>query len=504
MNILEKLYSYAQNQGQNLAIRSGDSCLTYQELDVYSGRLANFIQRSCGADKSPVVVYGHKQIEMILCFLAAVKSGRPYCPLDISMPDSRINDIIDAASPSMIFDLEQERDGAISLKQLRDILENNKETVDPACQVKGDETFYIIFTSGSTGTPKGVQITANNLNHYLEWSVDLGTRGADKQGKSFLNQAPFSFDLSVMDLYTCLASGGTLYLLDKETQMDFKKLLPALARSGAAVWVSTPSFADMCMADKKFSADLMPDLETFLFCGETLTNDTALKLMERFPKAVIMNTYGPTESTVAVTEVQVTKQLAAKNRPLPVGKAKPGTFLEIHREDGSLAQTGESGEIIIAGDTVSAGYFGSPDLTRKAFFTSMKGGQPHRAYRTGDKGHLDEAGMLYYEGRIDLQVKLNGYRIEIEDIEKNMVRLEEIVHAVVVPNMKDGKVKSLTAFVTGGDKPDSGLRYSKAIKDRLKAFLPAYMIPKKIVHMESLPMNHNGKVDRKKLGGMAR
>lgn len=504
MNILEKLYFYAKNQGQNLAIRSGDSCLTYEELDLYSSRLANFIQQACGADKSPVVVYGHKQIEMILCFLAAVKSGRPYCPLDISMPDSRINDIIDAASPSMIFDLEQERDGAISLKQLRDILENNKETVDSACQVKGEETFYIIFTSGSTGTPKGVQITADNLNHYLEWSVDLGTSRADKRGKSFLNQAPFSFDLSVMDLYTCLASGGTLCLLDKETQMDFKNLIPALRESCAAVWVSTPSFADMCMADKTFNADLMPDLETFLFCGETLTNDTALKLMGRFPKAVIMNTYGPTESTVAVTEIQVTKQLAQSSQPLPVGKAKPGTFLEIHREDGSLAQTGESGEIIIVGDTVSAGYFSRPDLTRNAFFTSMKGGCCHRAYRTGDKGYLDKAGQLHYEGRMDLQVKLNGYRIEIEDIEKNMVRLEEIAHAVVVPNMKEGKVKSLTAYVTGGDRPDSSLRYSKAIKDRLKAFLPAYMIPKKIVYMESLPMNHNGKVDRKKLGGLTR
>lgn len=504
MNILEKLCFYAQNQGQNLAIRSGDSCLTYEELDAYSSRLANFIQKSCGDDRSPVIVHGHKQVEMILCFLAAVKSGRPYCPLDISMPNSRVSDIINAVSPSMIFALEQEREGAISIKQLSGIIESTKEPVDPACQVKGDDVFYMIFTSGSTGTPKGVQITASNLNHYLEWSVGLGNSREDKQGKAFLNQAPFSFDLSVMDLYTCLASGGTLYLLDKETQLDFKKLIPALGASGASVWVSTPSFADMCLADKKFSADLMPDLETFLFCGETLTNDTALKLMERFPKAVIMNTYGPTESTVAVTEVQVTKQLAQSSRPLPVGKAKPGTFIEIHREDGTLARAGESGEIIIAGDTVSAGYFGRPDLTRKAFFTSMKRGQPHRAYRTGDKGYLDEAGLLHYEGRMDLQVKVNGYRIEIEDIEKNMVRLEEIVHAVVVPNMKDGKVKSLTAFVTGGDKPDSGLRYSKAIKDQLKAFLPAYMIPKKIVHMESLPMNHNGKVDRKKLGGMIR
>lgn len=504
MNILQHLYFYAQNQGHQLAIRSGDSCLTYGELDSYSSRLANFIQQSCGDNRAPVIVYGHKQVEMILCFLASVKSGRPYCPLDVSMPDARVNDIIDAVRPSMIFDLEQERDGAVCRQQLEDIIENAKEPVNPRYQVKGDDVFYIIFTSGSTGSPKGVQITADNLNCYLKWSVDLGSSRDSKQGKVFLNQAPFSFDLSVMDLYTCLACGGTLYLLDKATQMDFKKLIPALEASHAAVWVSTPSFANMCMADKKFRASLMPNLETFLFCGETLTNDTAQKLMERFPEAAVINTYGPTESTVAVTETLVTEELASQKQPLPVGKAKPGTFLEIHREDGSLARIGESGEIIIIGDTVSAGYFGRPDLTRKAFFTSMKRGRSYRAYRTGDKGYLDGEGFLYYEGRMDLQVKLNGYRIEIEDIEKNLVRLEEIAHAVVVPNMKDGKVKSLTAFVTGSSQPGNGSKFSKAIKDRLKTLLPAYMIPKKIIRMESLPMNHNGKVDRKKLGGMAR
>ncbi|MCQ4637339.1 D-alanine--poly(phosphoribitol) ligase subunit DltA [Anaerovorax odorimutans] len=506
MNILNRLHSYARNHGQDIAIRSGDSFFTYAQLDDLSGRLANYIEERCGGNKAPVVVYGHKGIYMILCFLASVKSGRAYCPLDISIPDTRVEDTISAARPSVIFALEEmtaDVKGAISLEETKEIIEKTKEPIDESHYVSGDDVFYIIFTSGSTGTPKGVQITADNLNHYLEWSVGLGTRPEDKLGKVFLNQAPFSFDLSVMDVYTCLASRGTLYLLDKEVQLDFKRLIPALQESGAAVWVSTPSFADMCMADKSFSAELMPKLETFLFCGETLTNTTALKLMERFPDAVIMNTYGPTESTVAVTEIQVTKELAETVQPLPVGVPKPGTFFEIHQEDGSLAPAGESGEIIIVGDTVSAGYFGREDLTRKAFFDCMKDGRNHRAYRTGDKGYLDDEGNLHYQGRIDLQIKLNGYRIEIEDIEKNIVRLEEISHAVVVPNIKEGKVKSLTAFVTGCTKPESGFKFSKEMKERLRAFLPAYMIPKKIVHMENLPMNNNGKVDRKQLGGLA-
>lgn len=506
MNILKQLDFYTQNQGDTIAIRSGNRSFSYRQLDDYSSRLANYIQRTCGENKDPVIVYGHKSIYMILCFLAAVKSGRAYCPLDISIPDSRISAIADMVNPSVSFALEPtEADlkSPLSLEQTIQIIEQTKEPLSPEYRVSGEDIFYIIFTSGSSGQPKGVQITSDNLNHYLEWSVDLGTTREDKRGKVFLNQAPFSFDLSVMDLYTCLASGGTLYMLDKATQTDFRALLPSLSQSHAAVWVSTPSFADMCMADREFNAGLMPELEVFLFCGETLTNATALKLMDRFPKAIIMNTYGPTESTVAVTEIPITRELARMIQPLPVGKVKPGTILEIHKKDGTLAKPGESGEIIIAGNTVSAGYFGKPELTRKAFFTRMKGKKNCRAYRTGDKGYLDKHGTLFYQGRMDLQVKLNGYRIEIEDIEKNITRLDEVSHAVVVPNMKDGKVRSLTAFVTGSAAPENGFQFSKDMKEQLKEFLPAYMIPKKIVHLESLPMNHNGKVDRKQLGGLA-
>lgn len=506
MNILKQLSFYAQNHGQDIAVRFKDSFFTYKQLDEYSGRLANYIQKTCGDNKAPVVVYGHKEIEMVLCFLAAVKSGRAYCPLDVSIPDTRVEDIVKTAEPSMIFALRKNGADLPAAADLDDVylaIEANKDPIGESFWVKEEDVFYIIFTSGSTGTPKGVQITANNLNHYLEWSIGLGTPIREKIGKTFLNQAPFSFDLSVMDLYTSLAAGGTLYLLDKDTQMDFRMLMPALAESQAAVWVSTPSFADMCLADRGFCQKMMKELNLFLFCGERLTNDTALKLAERFPKAVIMNTYGPTESTVAVTEVKVTEELANRLKPLPCGSAKPGTFLEIRREDGSRAKPCESGEIVIAGNTVSAGYFKRPDLTKKSFFTIKRGDKEYRAYRTGDKGYLDDSGNLFYEGRIDLQIKLNGYRIELEDIEENLTRLETISHAVVVPSVKHGKVRSLTAFVMGGEKPEDSHLFSKETKEQLKEYLPSYMIPKKIVYMDSLPMNNNGKVDRKQLGGLA-
>lgn len=248
-------------------------------------------------------------------------------------------------------------------------------------------------------------------------------------------------------------------------------------------------------------------LKLFLFCGEVLTTATVEKLKERFSEAVIINTYGPTESTVAVTDVTITEKLLqetiARGKSLPVGHEKPGTYIEIWDKAGKVLPEGEQGEIVIIGDTVSCGYYMRADLTKKAFFHCIRDGKAYRGYKTGDAGYL-KGGQLYYNGRIDLQVKLHGYRIEIEDIENNMVRLPQIDHAVVVPNLEEGKVKSLTAFVTGAQMAGKkASEISRQVKNGLKEFLPVYMIPKKIKYIETMPMNNHGKADRKYLGGLA-
>ena len=327
----------------------------------------------------------------------------------------------------------------------------------------------------------------------------------DKEGKNFVNQAPFSFDLSVMDLYTSLACGGTLHTMTKKMQEDYNAMFEHFKQSDINVWVSTPSFADMCLSDRKFSGELIPNLEVFLFCGEVLTTATVSKLHQRFPKAKVINTYGPTESTVAVTDIEITPELLeniiSQGKSLPVGHEKKGTIIEIHGEQGEILEEGQQGEIIIIGDTVSTGYYKRDDLTKKAFFQCERNGIKYRAYHTGDAGYLKE-GQLFYNGRIDLQVKLHGYRIEVEDIENNMLRLPQISHAVVLPNMKDGKVKSLTAFVTGDKGEKSDLEFSRQIKTELKEIIPAYMVPKKIKYVDNIPMNSNGKADRKYLGGL--
>ncbi len=509
MNILEEIKYWAENCGDRIAIKSDEECLTYRELNEYSDKLASWIHRSYGENRNPVIVYGHKNPYMIVCFLACVKSGRAYCPQDISIPDSRVQDTIECVNPEIVFQVEGNLEvsdyNVVGTEKIKQIIKNEKENIDTKWRVKPEDVYYIIFTSGSTGKPKGVQITFDCLNHYLDWAVTLGGSREQKAGKNFSNQAPFSFDLSVMDLYISLACGGTLHTMTKQMQGDYGAMFEHFKKADINVWVSTPSFADMCLSDRKFSKEFLPDLEIFLFCGEVLTTATVKKLHERFPDTKVINTYGPTESTVAVSDVEITPQLLEsimqQGKSLPVGHQKKGTWIEIHDEKNEVVVDGEQGEIIIIGDTVSTGYYKRKDLTEKAFFTCEREGRTYRAYHTGDAGYLKD-GQLYYNGRIDLQVKLHGYRIEIEDIENNMLKLTQISHAVVVPNMKEGKVRSLTAFVTGDICNRTALEFSREIKTELKKILPSYMIPKKIKYIEKIPMNHHGKADRKYLGGL--
>ena len=262
MRILEKMLQYKELDLP--ALVHGAQKLTWRELWEKSDRLAAWIQSTCGEDKTPVVVYGHKEVEMPVAFLACVKSGRAYVPVDTSVPRDRVERIIDAVAPRLIL-TTQELEPYASYPVVNIVEQpvcGEFPPVTPADYVKDDDVYYIIFTSGSTGNPKGVQITYRNLNRFVEWALTLGEGGEHR--KIYLNQAPFSFDLSVMDLYMSLASGSCLYMLDKQTQQSYRLLFEALRESGAQVWVSTPSFADMCLADASFCDSLLPELELFL------------------------------------------------------------------------------------------------------------------------------------------------------------------------------------------------------------------------------------------------
>lgn len=481
--------------------------LTYRELHERSGALAARLME-LDPRKAPAIVYGHKSPYMLVCLLACVRSGRAYVPVDISFPPSRVADIIDQLGGAILFETtgdgialdEQAPCSVMPLAQIEEAAARTlpaDELPGPADYVSGNDDFYIIFTSGSTGRPKGVRLGSDAVDAF--WGYTLQYPVSDRVHTTF-NRVPFSFDVSITDVLAGLSRGYTLFALAEEAEADLGSTLEALSKSGATVWLSTPSFADICLTSPDFNADLMPELESFEFSGETLHNSTVRKLQERFPDAMIVNAYGPTE-TQAVTGTAITPEMAASDEPLPIGRVKPGSEIRIVDPE-SLEEmpVGEAGEIFILGDTAANGYFGRPDLTEVAFADAvMRDGTPTRRYRTGDKGFLDADGMLHYRGRFDFQVKLHGYRVELGEIEKSLVALPEVVNACVLPYLRDGRISYLCACVLLADGAEGGFSTTKALKASLKETLPEYMVPRKFVYPEEFPLNTNGKVDRKLL-----
>lgn len=521
----EKLDYWAAECPQRIAHCYRDQRLNFLELKVQSDALALWINwqgRSRDIRRgTPIIIFGHKQSEMLVAFLACIKAGHPYIPVDVSTPPERLRQILLSSGSKLLMSPQEAPD---SIREIDIYIEENLSIGNKSphaqflgqsppvdLQVELEEPFYIIYTSGSTGVPKGVKIPLRALESFLNW-VNSAYQPQEKQ-EVFLNQAPFSFDLSVMDLYMSLSTGGTLWSVDKDHIANLGDLFASFKDAEISYWVSTPSFAELCLMDPGFKQELLPRLKRFLFCGEVLSHECASKLISRFPKALAENLYGPTEATVAVTTLTITHAVLNDYNPLPVGKVKEDCRILICNTDvltsfiesgcpGLPAQLpeGERGEIIIAGPSVSTGYLNNPELSRKAFFSWYEGGREWHAYRTGDAGLL-EKGLLFFFGRLDFQVKLHGYRIELGDIEENLRQISWIENAVVLPIERKSKVEYLQAFVISNVPIESEFTAAKELREALCEHLPEYMIPRRIKFLPRMPMTPNGKVDRRALLG---
>jgi D-alanine--poly(phosphoribitol) ligase subunit 1 len=286
-----------------------------------------------------------------------------------------------------------------------------------------------------------------------------------------------------------------LFSIGKQEITNLKKLYDAFGRSDVTSWVSTPTFAQMCLVERGFAQSMLPQLRRFLFCGETLAPETASQLLERFPKAEVWNTYGPTETTVACASVRVTRDVLARYSPLPIGAPMPGARIFVADINAEPVPAGDRGEIIIAGTNVSPGYLGRPDLTNASFFRLGN----LRAYRTGDWGRI-QGDLLFFEGRIDGQVKVNGHRIELGDLEENLRALPTVADAVVLPVIRKGVAESLAAFVVLVQRgQESEFELGAQLRAQLAERVPMYMLPRKIIYYDAFPITANGKTDQRKL-----
>ena len=476
---------------------------TYGDLKKDSDSLAAHIDRLELPDKSPVVVFGGQEYEMLATFVALTKSGHAYIPIDSHSALERVAAIVEVAEPSLIiaindFPLADVAAPIFSAEQVQTAFREGA-SYELSHPVQGDDNYYIIFTSGTTGKPKGVQISHNNLLSFTNWMI-TDKEFATPARPQMLAQPPYSFDLSVMYWAPTLALGGTLFALPSAVTQDFKQLFETILSLPIAIWTSTPSFADMALLSDDFNSQKLPQLTHFYFDGEELTVKTAQKLRDRFPQARIINAYGPTEATVALSAVAVTDEMLQNCKRLPIGYTKADSPTFVIDEEGQKVPNGQQGEIIVCGPAVSKGYLNNPEKTAEAFFEFE--GLP--AYHTGDVGSMTDEGLLLYGGRMDFQIKFNGFRIELEDVSQNLNKSKYIESAVAVPRYnKDHKVQNLLAYVILKDgvaeQFEREIDITKAIKEDLQDIMMSYMMPSKFLYRETLPLTPNGKIDIKGL-----
>jgi len=370
---------------------------------------------------------------------------------------------------------------ALLINTIDDTLDFNKENINTTYYLD-DPIIYIIFTSGSTGEPKGVQITQNSILDFNKW---LDTDFKFSNDSVFMNQAPFSFDLSVYELIGFLSFGGTIVLNSRELLENHIEFFERLKKYSCNTWVSTPSFISKYLLSSEFTSNDIKSLQTFLFCGEVLPATTAKRILNSFPSSKVLNTYGPTEATVAITLIDITPAVIEKySKSLPVGYVKENTVINLLDKDSENV-----GEIEIVGDNVSIGYFKNEELNAQKFQAKYE----KRSFRTGDFGYIED-NMLFFANRKDELIKLHGFRIELGEIDKEFTNNKNINESITIPLKRGTEVVKLITFIITNTQIDI-----EELKKEISQILPYYMIPSDIIVLDKFPYNTNHKIDKNQL-----
>lgn len=482
------------------ALRYESESISFATLDKWSDSLAGLLLED-GARKGDVIGIGHEKTPLAYALmLACLKIGAPYVILDSGSPVERLAKITATAQPCLLFyDDPAYAETFARLGVPSSLLEPAMLKREAPCldehvaAVTGASVAYIMFTSGSTGMPKGVAVPHANVIRFVAWGQRRFKVVADD---IFAQLSPMYFDNSVFDFYVGLFSGACLAPVQRRLLNSPYDLVKHVAAMKCTVWFSVPSLLIYLMTMKTLKPELLPSLRSISFGGEGYPKPELKKLYDLFGQSSdIVNVYGPTECTCICSSHNITSADFNDCEGLPaLGRINPDF-------DFYIADADESGvgELILLGEQVAAGYFNDAERTAQAFFLNYEPcyyGQ--RAYRTGDLVR-EQDGLLYFAGRKDNQIKHMGYRIELEEIEHAMMRLPGISRAAVVyarQNSAFGKIIAFAAYSGGAD--------ARALLRGLAEFLPAYMIPSRLVLMDELPKNANGKVDRQALKAMAR
>jgi D-alanine--poly(phosphoribitol) ligase subunit 1 len=479
--------------------------ISFAVLDGWADSLAVLL-RSRGCQMGDVIAIGHNKKPLSFALmLAALRCGVAYACLDVASPIARTQKILQTCCPRLLF--YDDRDYSRTMEELSSLssiplvmleesilpvasAEQRAQLAAEAGKVDGATIAYVMFTSGSTGNPKGVAVTHQNVLHFIAWGQG---RFLVTESDNFANLSPMYFDNSVFDFYVGLFSGASLSPIPRELLTQPYEMAAYIGKLQCTIWFSVPSLLIYMMTMKALRAEQLPALRALIFGGEGYPKIELQKLYRQFSsQAVIVNVYGPTECTCICSAYDLTAQDFEDLQGLPtLGHLNQNFDYLILDDNDSPADTGE---LCLVGPNVASGYFNDLERTQTSFVTLTDSRRfMKRMYRTGDVVR-EAKGQLFFVGRKDNQVKHLGYRIELEEIEYALLKAAGIRQAAVVYHRVNDAYGKLVGFVDAlSDVED------KIVLAELSQLLPAYMIPSRIVVMDCLPKNPNGKVDRQAL-----
>lgn len=507
------LVESAERTPEQVAISDGDREMSYEQLDGLSNQIASALV-SVGVKRGDRVgLYSPKSMEAVAGLYGILKSGAAYVPLDPDAPSERISyivsncgietlltssgkldDCFDVAGSSglktaLVLDGTESRDGPITVLDRSDV-DSLPMSVSTVRSIDLDLAL-ILYTSGSTGRPKGVMLSHLNVMTFVRWAVDEFSVGP----RDRLSQvAPFHFDLSTFDLFGAAAAGASVHLVPKQATLFPMEMRKFLEQKRISVMYAVPTALTMLAERAKLEPGDLSDLRVVLFAGEVFPTKYLSRAMNLLPAAEFANLYGPTETNVC-TFYRVAETPDESDPPVSIGKAIDNVETIVVKDDGSVANKGEVGELYVRGSTVMLGYWANPERTAESRIANSFGaGLGDPMYKTGDVVSEDEDGNYTFLGRKDNQVKSRGYRIELEDIEAALYGHPEVAECAAVAIPDEKVTNRLKAFVVVGEDVTA-----KMLSEFLASSIPRYMIPEEFVFYEVLPKTSTGKIDRQSL-----
>ena len=483
-NLVDLFEEQSNNNLDNIAVVCKNNKLTYKELNEKSNSLANFLCKKGVKQGDIIGVCLEKGLDLIISIWGILKCGAVYMPMYIGYPKDRLSYMINNSAAKYII-INNNSASKLQIKNSINInsLDLNKNTDNLRININSNSMAYVIYTSGSTGKPKGVKISHKNLINFV-YSFNQYYNNSISSEDNFLSSTNIAFDVSIWEIFIPLLNGSTLIFNTEEIITDISLYCENIIKNKITALYIPPNILNEVHSILSEKAYRM--INKLLVGVESITNTTLNKYIDLNPEIIIVNGYGPTETTICATAFVYKKDLS-NTHVVPIGKPLYNNRVYILSQ-GKLCPTNVPGELYISGDGVGIGYLNDETKTKKAFKNDIFDNTLNM-YSSGDIAYIGNDNNIHFIGRMDNQIKLHGYRIELNEIDYVVSR-----HPQISKSFSTVYKNSIVTYYISNEKI-----LTTDIKQFLKYKLPFYMIPNFFINLDSFPLTVNGKINTKKL-----